>query len=148
MRAVIQRVSMANVMVDGREVGRCGPGLLLLVGVGTDDDATDSEWLARKIARLRIFSDAEGKLNEALLDQPDERDVLAVSNFTVFGDAVKGNRPSFSGSASFEQGAMLFDAFVAALRGQGVRVQTGVFGADMKVSLVNDGPVTLIVDSP
>lgn len=148
MRAVVQRVSMANVMVDGKEVGRCGPGLLLLVGVAADDEAEDAVWLAKKLARLRVFNDAEGKLNESILDQPEERDVLAVSNFTVFGDAAKGNRPSFVGSARFDRGELLFEGFVGRLRAEGVRVQTGVFGADMKVSLVNDGPVTLILDSP
>lgn len=148
MRAVVQRVSMANVLVDGREVGRCGPGLLLLVGVAREDDEAAATWLAKKVARLRIFNDAEGKLNESLLDRADERDVLVVSNFTVWGDASRGTRPSFTRSAPYEDGRRLFDAFISTLRTEGIAVQTGVFGADMRVSLVNDGPVTLVVDSP
>lgn len=147
MRAVVQRVSMANVAVGGKEVGRCGPGLLLLVAVARDDAEDDATRLAAKIARLRVFNDAAGKLNESLLDAPDERDALAVSNFTVLGDASRGNRPSFARSADFEIGRALFDRFVAALRAEGVSVQTGVFGADMRVSLVNDGPVTLVVET-
>lgn len=139
---------MANVFVDGREVGRCGPGLLLLVGVAQGDTEAAAGWLARKVARLRIFNDVEGKLNESVLDRSDDRDVLAVSNFTVCGDAGKGNRPSFARSAPYEEGSRLFDEFITALRSEGIAVQTGVFGADMKVSLVNDGPVTLVVDSP
>ncbi|RYG27920.1 D-tyrosyl-tRNA(Tyr) deacylase [bacterium] len=148
MRAVVQRVSMANVMVDGREVGRCGPGLLLLVGVGTDDEPSTADWLARKVARLRVFSDTTGKLNESVLDRPEERDVLAVSNFTLYGDATKGTRPSFVRAMPGDRAEILFTRFVNALRAEGVSVQTGVFGADMRVSLVNDGPVTLILDSP
>ena len=148
MRAVVQRVSMANVMVDGREVGRCGPGLLVLVGVAAFDDLGASLWLARKVAKLRVFNDPAGKLNESLLDRPDERDVLAVSNFTLYGDASAGNRPSFGRSMPADQASLFFDAFVSHLRREGVGVQTGVFGADMKVSLVNDGPVTLVLDSP
>ncbi len=148
MRAVIQRVSMANVLVDGREVGRCGPGLLVLVGFAPTDDPPEVIWMARKIARLRIFADAGGKLNEAVLDQPEERDILIVSNFTVLGDTVKGNRPHFGAAARPGQAELLYEMLIHRLREEGARVQTGVFGADMKVSLVNDGPVTLVVDSP
>ncbi len=147
MRAVVQRVAMANVLVDGREVGRCGPGLLLLVGVHCDDGEADAARLAAKVARLRVFPDAAGRMNESLLDAPGERDTLAVSNFTVLGDASRGHRPSFAASADYESARLLFDRFVSALRAEAVAVATGVFGADMRVSLVNDGPVTLVLDS-
>jgi len=154
MRAVVQRVSMASVRVEGREIGRCGVGLLLLLGVHRDDLPANATRLAQKVLNLRIFNDAAGKMNLAITDFPSldgpfsfEYDVLAVSNFTVFGDASKSRRPSFTESAGFEQGRALFDQFVAELRGLGVGVQTGEFGADMQVSLVNDGPVTLILDA-
>ena len=147
MRAVVQRVAVANVAVDGKEVGRCGPGLLLLVAVAREDDESDAARLAAKIVRLRIFNDEAGKMNDSLLDAPDERDLLVVSNFTVLGDASRGNRPSFAASADYETGRALFDRFVAEIRALGTRVQTGVFGAEMRVSLVNDGPVTLVVES-
>jgi D-tyrosyl-tRNA(Tyr) deacylase len=151
MRAIVQRVSMASVRVDGREVGRCGRGLLLLVGVHKEDTPAQAEKLADKVAGLRIFNDAEGKMNLAIRDYPlpnagFELDVLAISNFTVYGDAAKNRRPSFIESAPFELGRTLFDAFVLALRKMDVSVQTGEFGAHMDVSLVNDGPVTLVLD--
>lgn len=154
MRAIVQRVSAATVSVDGREVGRCGYGLMLLVGVHRDDTEANAKKLADRVAGLRIFGDAEGKMNLALTDFPlpeggaikYEYDVLAVSNFTVYGDTKKNRRPSFVESAGFEQGQALFDRFVQELRALGVGVQTGVFGANMQVSLVNDGPVTVILD--
>ena len=150
MRAIVQRVSMASVRVDGMETGRCGPGLMLLVGVHREDEPSNASKLAEKLANLRIFNDAEGKMNLSLLDFPAphgfEHGVLAVSNFTVFGDATKSRRPSFGSSAPFEKGQTLFDEFVNKLRATGIEVQTGVFGAHMQVSLINDGPVTVIVD--
>lgn len=147
MRAIIQRVSAATVQVDGREVGRCGRGLMLLVGVHTTDTEREAKKLAEKIAKLRIFNDHEGKMNLSLQDFKDEPyDVLAVSNFTVYGDAKKSNRPSFTNSAPYAQGEQLFNTFVAELRQVGIPTQTGTFGADMQVSLVNDGPVTVILD--
>jgi len=154
MRAVIQRVSGATVVVDGREVGRCGYGLMLLVGVHKDDTAAEAKKLAEKISTLRIFNDPDGKINLSLLDFPCkdpqgpkfEYDILAVSNFTVYGDAKKNRRPSFTSSAPYEQGQALFNTFVAELRKIGLDVQTGTFGAHMTVSLVNDGPVTIILD--
>lgn len=165
MRAIVQRVSAATVTVDGREVGRCGYGLALLVGVHKNDTEADAKRLAEKISTLRIFNDAEGKMNLALVDFPIptsgeiggaprrtgvrfEYDVLAVSNFTVYGDAKKNRRPSFTESAPFADAQELFDLFVSHLRGLGVGVQTGVFGAHMSVSILNDGPVTLVVDIP
>jgi len=155
MRAIVQRVSGASVSVDGKEVGRCGRGLLLLVGVHREDTASSAKKLAERISNLRIFNDAEGKMNLSIRDFPAdagspfafELDILAVSNFTVYGDAQKSRRPSFTASAGFEQGRELFDAFVEELKSIGIGVQTGVFGAHMLVSLVNDGPVTLVVES-
>lgn len=138
-------------MVGGREIGRCGPGLLLLVGVHRDDTEANAAKLADRVLGMRIFNDPEGKMNLAIRDFPlpeggFELEILAVSNFTVYGDA-KGRRPSFTASAPFEAGRALFDRFVAELRTGGAAVQTGEFGADMRVSLVNDGPVTLVVDA-
>lgn len=140
--------------VDGREVGRCGYGLMLLVGVHRDDTEKEAKKLAEKVSTLRIFNDPEGKMNLALTDFPAkdaptamyEFSVLAVSNFTVYGDAKKSRRPSFTESAGFEQGQVLFDRFVTELRALNVEVQTGVFGAHMEVALINDGPVTIVLD--
>jgi D-tyrosyl-tRNA(Tyr) deacylase len=153
MRAIVQRVSAATVRVDGREIGRCGYGLMLLVGVHRDDTEKEAKKLAEKISTLRIFNDPEGKVNLALVDFPAkgapapmyEYGVLAVSNFTVYGDA-KSRRPSFIESAGFEKGQALFDRFVAELRALNIETQTGQFGANMEVALINDGPVTLVVD--
>jgi D-tyrosyl-tRNA(Tyr) deacylase len=145
MRAVVQRVVSASVVVDGAMVGSCGRGLLLLVGVHREDSRLNAEKLAAKIAHLRIFNDEAGKMNLSLLEVGGS--VLAVSNFTVYGDASKSRRPSFTESAPFEVGRELFEEFVELLRGQGLGVETGVFGADMQVSLVNDGPVTVVVDA-
>ena len=143
MRAIVQRVSSASVVVEGETVGSCGVGLLLLVGVHREDTPDAAVKLADKVAGLRIFNDADGKINLSVVDVGGS--ALAISNFTVYGDTKKNRRPSFVDSAPFEMGRELFDAFVDALR-QRVTVQTGVFGADMAVSLVNDGPVTVIVD--
>jgi D-tyrosyl-tRNA(Tyr) deacylase len=150
LRAIVQRVSAATVTVDGKEVGRCGYGLLLLVGVHREDVDANSVRLAEKVANLRIFGDAEGKMNLSVLDFPSETgfeyDVLAVSNFTVYGDTKKNRRPSFVESAPYADGERLFDRFVARLREIGIATQTGLYGAHMLVSLINDGPVTVIVD--
>ena len=147
MRVVVQRVSRASVSVEGRLVGVCGPGLLLLAAAHRDDTPKGVGKLAEKIVNLRIFNDAEGKMNLALKDLEPIGEVLAVSNFTVYGDAAKQRRPSFMASAPYEEGKVLFEAFVNSIRAQGVQVQTGEFGADMQVELVNDGPVTLIVEN-
>ena len=155
MRAIVQRVMAGSVRVDGREVGRCGQGLVLLVGVRSGDRPEEAKKLASKIANLRIFNDPTGKMNLSILDVESggtencskyEYDILAVSNFTVYGDATKSRRPSFSASAPFEEARLLFDQFVVELKMLGISVQTGVFGADMQVSILNDGPVTLTVD--
>lgn len=137
--------------VGEREVGRCDFGLLLLVGIHKNDTEKEAERLAQKVLSLRIFNDHEGKMNLSLADFQEsngrfESEILAVSNFTVYGDARKQNRPSFMRSAGFELGKERFDQFVAFLRKSGIRVQTGEFGADMRVSLINSGPVTLVVD--
>jgi D-aminoacyl-tRNA deacylase len=151
MRAIVQRVGMASVSVGGREVGRCGPGLLLLVGVHRDDTEAEAKLLADRIMGLRIFNDPQGKMNLSIRDFPQteggfELEILAVSNFTVYGDA-KSRRPSFTASAGYDQGRALFARFVQEIGILGGAVQTGEFGADMRVSLVNDGPVTLVVDT-
>ena len=133
--------------VDGAETGRCELGLLLLVGVHRDDTEADAAKLAKKLANVRLFNDAQGKINLSLLDLAGAGSVLAISNFTVYGDTQKNRRPSFVESAPFERGRELFDLFVAQLRGCGLHVETGTFGAHMEVALVNDGPVTVIVDT-
>lgn len=144
MRAVVQRVSEASVNVDGATVGRCGVGLLVLVAAHRDDTEANADKLADRVAGLRIFSDEEGKMNLSLADV--EGSVLAISNFTLYGDATKNRRPSFIESAPYADGERLYETFVAALARRGVPVETGVFGAHMDVSLVNDGPVTIVLD--
>ncbi|MCX7803353.1 MAG: D-aminoacyl-tRNA deacylase [Meiothermus ruber] len=145
MRAVVQRVSQASVEVDGQTVGQIGRGLLVLLGVGQGDTQEDALYLARKIVGLRIFADAEGKMNLALADVGGE--VLVVSQFTLYGDTRKGNRPSFVEAAPPNQGKQLYKRFCDLLTQQGVHVETGVFQAHMQVHLVNDGPVTLWLDT-
>jgi D-aminoacyl-tRNA deacylase len=145
MRAVIQRVTGASVRVDGRVVGEIGPGLLVLLGVAKTDSEKDSVFLAEKIVNLRIFADQAGKMNRSLIDSGGA--LLAVSQFTLYGDTRKGRRPSFDAAAPAETARALYESFVAAARSHGVRVETGVFQAHMEVSLVNDGPVTLLVES-
>jgi D-tyrosyl-tRNA(Tyr) deacylase len=145
VRAVIQRVSSASVEVDGAVTGEIGRGFLALVGVGRDDTDEDASALAAKIAGLRIFNDEGGDMNLSLADVGGA--VLAVSQFTLHGDARKGRRPSFIDAAPGEAAKPLFERVVASLRREGLEVQTGVFGAQMRVSLVNDGPVTILLDS-
>jgi D-tyrosyl-tRNA(Tyr) deacylase len=146
MRAVVQRVSRASVTVEGEVVGSCGRGLLVLVGVGHDDTDATARRLAEKLARLRVFENDDGRFDRSLLDLGGE--ALVVSQFTLLADSKrqKGTRPSFSDAARPEVAEPLIATFVEALRAHGVRVETGVFGARMDVELVNDGPVTLIVD--
>jgi len=145
VRAVLQRVSIAAVHVDGVEVGRIGHGLLILVGVGHDDSDTKVEALAEKVANLRIFEDHEGKTNLSLLDVGGE--ALVVSQFTLFADTRKGRRPSFTDAAAPGAAAELVELFRAALEARGVPTAAGRFGAGMQVSLVNDGPFTLVLDT-
>lgn len=146
MRAVLQRVSAARVVVDGQTVGAVERGWLALVGVSPTDTPAAAAWLADKVANLRCFPDAEGKMNLSVQDVNGS--VLAVSNFTLYADAAKGRRPSFVNAARPEQAEPLYEAFVNGLKALGVPVACGVFGADMKVELANDGPVTLILDTP
>ena len=145
MRAVLQRVRRASVHVDGELVGQIGPGLLVLLGVTQNDSAEQARWLADKIVTLRIFSDDAGKMNRDVGESGGA--VLVVSQFTLYGDCRKGRRPSFDAAAPAEQARALYESFVSVARGAGVRVETGVFQAHMAVSLTNDGPVTLIVES-
>ena len=146
MRLLVQRVREASVQVAGDVVGRIGRGLLVLGGIARDDTADDREWLARKIVEMRIFDDDQGVMNRSLLDVGG--DVLAVSQFTLYASTRKGNRPSWSRAAPPEIAAPQFDAFVEALAARiGKPVATGKFGADMQVALVNDGPVTIWLDS-
>jgi D-aminoacyl-tRNA deacylase len=145
MRATIQRVSKASVIADGKESGKIGKGLLVLLGVGIDDDESDIQWLVSKIAKLRIFSNSSGKFDLSLSDI--KGDVLIVSQFTLYGDCKKGCRPDFTKSARPEKAKELYETFVRKMKETGLCVETGVFAADMKVELVNDGPVTLTIDS-
>lgn len=146
MRAVVQRVSGAQVEVDDNPVGRCGKGLLVLLAVGPDDTDEQARWLARKLAGLRIFPDELGKMNLGLVDVGGE--ALVISQFTLYGDCRKGRRPSFVRSAGPELAKPLYERFCELLEAEGVPTARGIFAADMQVSLVNDGPVTLIVDTP
>jgi len=145
MRAVIQRVSRARVAVEARTVGQVERGLLVFLGVGAVDNEKDAEYLAEKIAGLRIFEDAEGKMNRNVQEAAGA--VLAVSQFTLYGDARRGKRPSFDAAARPEQARTLYEYFVQCLRELGLRCETGQFQADMQVELVNDGPVTILLDS-
>lgn len=145
MRVVLQRVSSASVKIDGTVTGEIGPGLVLLLGIAKDDAPEDVEYVVNKCAGLRIFGDDEGKMNRSLLDVGGE--VLAISQFTLFGDTRKGRRPSFESAAPPDHAEPLYELAVERLREHGIRVATGRFGAFMQVSLVNDGPVTLTVES-
>ena len=146
MRAVCQRVSQARVTVDGANVAQIGAGLVVLLGVARSDTAADASRMAAKVARLRIFEDARGRFDRSVLDTGGS--ALVVSQFTLLGDTRKGNRPSFTGAAPPEEAEPLYERFCAALRDLGAPVATGVFGARMAVELVNDGPVTIILDVP
>jgi D-tyrosyl-tRNA(Tyr) deacylase len=145
MRAVVQRVSRAQVLVEGEVTGQIGLGLLVLLGVGRDDAADDAVYLAQKIAGLRVFEDDQGKMN--LNVQEVGGSVLAVSQFTLYGDVRRGKRPSFDAAAPPEKARQLYEFFVEQLRAAGVRCQTGRFQATMKVALTNEGPVTILLDS-
>ncbi len=145
MRAVVQRVTRAQVSVDGELCGQIGKGMLVLLGIAADDTPAEAEKLARKIAGLRIFEDAQQKMNLSLSDVGGQ--MLVVSQFTLLGDCRKGRRPSFTDAAGPELAESLYQVFVNAVAGQGIPVATGQFRAYMQVELVNDGPVTLILDS-
>ena len=145
MRVVLQRVAHASVTVDEKVIGKIQRGFLLLVGVTHDDAMEDMEYLVRKIVQMRIFEDEEGKLNRSIQDIGGE--ILSVSQFTLYADTKKGNRPSFSKAAPGDVAIEMFEQFNGLLRDTGVPVETGQFGADMKVELLNDGPVTILLDS-
>lgn len=145
MRIVVQRVTEAQVRIDGNIVGAIAAGYMVLVGVGQNDSTEDAAKLAQKLVKLRVFSDQQGKMNRSLLDINGA--VLSISQFTLFADTAHGNRPGFSGAGAPDVAKKLYEKFNADLRALGVTVATGVFGADMAVSLVNDGPVTIIYDT-
>ncbi|HLH62851.1 MAG TPA: D-aminoacyl-tRNA deacylase [Ktedonobacteraceae bacterium] len=145
MRALLQRVNHASVTVDGKVVGQIGPGLLVLLGVGRDDTEAQVKIVADKIVHLRIFGDDEGKMNRSLLDISGE--VLVVSQFTLYADIQRGRRPSFTGAAPPSLAEPLVEHFKEAIASYGLRVADGVFGAHMHVDLLNDGPVTIYIDS-
>lgn len=145
MRALLQRVTHASVVVEGTVVGEIGAGLLVLLGVAKPDTAADSALLVEKVLNLRIFPDADGKMNCSLLDT--QGSLLVVSQFTLYGDCRKGRRPGFDAAAPAGQARALYQSFVEIARRSGVRVETGVFQAHMEVALVNDGPVTLLLET-
>lgn len=145
MRAVVQRVSRASVTVEGRVTGEIGAGAVILLGVGREDQSAAATYLAEKIANMRIYADADGKMNRSLLESGGA--ALVVSQFTLYGDTRGGRRPGFTRAAAPEQAQKLYEEFVASLRGLGIRVETGIFQSYMAVELVNDGPTTIILDS-
>jgi D-tyrosyl-tRNA(Tyr) deacylase len=145
MKAIIQRVKQCSVMVDDTIISDIGPGMLVLLGVAKNDRPEDARYLAEKITRLRIFSDENGKMNRSLKGTDGE--MLVVSQFTLLGDCRKGRRPSFVHAADSETANALYEAFVAQVHDQEIKVKTGCFGAMMDVSLINDGPVTLVLES-
>jgi D-aminoacyl-tRNA deacylase len=145
MRAVIQRVSRASVEVDGKIVGEIESGLVVLLGVSRDDQRADADYLTDKIINLRVFQDQQGKMNLSLAETGGA--LLVVSQFTLYGDARKGRRPSYIEAAAPEEASSLYEYFVERVRSQGLRVETGIFQALMQVSLTNDGPVTILLDS-
>lgn len=145
MKAVIQRVSEASVKVDNQIVGEIGKGLMLLIGIDENDEKTDADWLIQKILNLRIFGDEDDKLNLSVKDISGE--ILCISQFTLIADYKKGNRPSFIKAAKPEKAVPLFEYFKEEIAKSGLKIEKGIFGADMKVSLINDGPVTIVMDS-
>ena len=145
MRAVIQRVSQAEVQVNGHSIGKIGKGFMILLGIHETDTLEDVEYLVRKISLLRVFEDKEGKMNLSISDIGGS--ILSVSQFTLFADTRKGNRPSFIQAARPEQAIPLYEDFNNGLKRKGIPVSTGEFGADMNVALINDGPVSIIIDS-
>lgn len=145
MKIVIQRVTEANVKVEEKIVGEITKGLLLLIGIDEEDEKTDADWLVQKILNLRIFGDEEGKLNLSVTDISGE--ILCISQFTLIADYKKGNRPSFIKAAKPDKAIPLFEYFKTEIAKSGLKTESGIFGADMKVSLLNDGPVTIVMDS-
>lgn len=145
MRVVIQRVSASSVKVDDRTVGEIAAGFMLLIGIAEEDETADADWLVQKILNLRVFGDEEGKMNRSITDIKGE--ILCISQFTLIADYKKGNRPSFIKAAKPDKAIPLFEYFKNEIAKSGLKTESGIFGADMKVSLVNDGPVTILMDS-
>jgi D-tyrosyl-tRNA(Tyr) deacylase len=145
VRVVVQRVKHSSVAVDANIVGKINEGLLILLGIKNGDTEKDVTWLANKVVSLRIFEDENGKMNKELKEINGS--ILLISQFTLYGDCVKGKRPSFIEAAKPEIAIPLYEKFIDTLKNQGINVETGIFGADMKVDLLNDGPVTLVIDS-
>ncbi|WP_267405936.1 MULTISPECIES: D-aminoacyl-tRNA deacylase [unclassified Chryseobacterium] len=145
MKAVIQRVSESSVKVDGKIVGEIGKGLMLLIGIDENDEKSDADWLVQKVLNLRIFGDEDDKLNLSVKDINGE--ILCISQFTLIADYKKGNRPSFIKASKPDKAIPLFEYFKEEISKSGLKTESGIFGADMKVSLINDGPVTIVMDS-
>ena len=145
MRVVIQRVSEASVTIDSQITGQISKGFMILVGICTEDNLEDIKWLTQKIVNLRVFGDEKGKMNLSITDIKGE--ILLISQFTLFASTKKGNRPSFIQSAKPEIAVPLYEQLIESLKATGIEIKTGTFGADMKVSLTNDGPVTISIDS-
>ena len=145
MRLIVQRVSEASCKVDGKITGQIDQGFMVLVGLGLNDDEAEVKKMAEKFSKLRIFEDENGKINRSIYDV--EGRVLSISQFTLYADCAKGNRPSFTDALGGEKAKRLYDLFNTCLRDLGLQVEEGIFGADMKIALVNDGPVTIILDS-
>lgn len=145
MRGVVQRVKRASVSVDGKVISKIDKGIMLLLGIEANDDEKDLEYIIKKVSKLRIFDDEEGVMNKSLLDYGLE--ILVVSQFTLYGDARKGNRPSYIRSAKFDDGIIFYEKFIGEMKNLGIKVSVGEYGADMDVELINDGPVTILLDS-
>ncbi|KGT09727.1 D-aminoacyl-tRNA deacylase [Elizabethkingia anophelis] len=145
MKVVIQRVSESEVVVENQSVGKIGKGFMLLIGIDENDEKQDADWLVQKILNLRVFGDEEGKMNLSILDI--KGDLLCISQFTLIADYKKGNRPSFIKAAKPDKAIPLFEYFKEEIAKSGLKTESGIFGADMKVSLINDGPVTIVMDS-
>lgn len=145
MKVVLQRVSEASVKVDNKIVGKINQGLMLLIGVDEEDEKSDADWLVKKVIDVRVFSDEAGKMNHSVKDIKGE--ILCISQFTLISDYKKGNRPSYTKAAKPDKAIPLFEYFKEELKKSGLKIESGIFGADMKVSLINDGPVTLVFDS-
>lgn len=145
MRGVVQRVKRASVSVDDEVISKIDKGIMLLLGIEANDDEKDLEYIVKKVSKLRIFDDEDGIMNKSLLDYNLE--ILVVSQFTLYGDARKGNRPSYIRSAKFDEGIILYEKFIEEMKNLGIKVSVGEYGADMDVELINDGPVTILLDS-
>ncbi|MCT3763607.1 D-aminoacyl-tRNA deacylase [Elizabethkingia anophelis] len=145
MKVVIQRVSESEVVVENQSVGKIGKGFMLLIGIDENDEKQDADWLVQKILNLRVFGDEEGKMNLSIVDI--KGDLVCISQFTLIADYKKGNRPSFIKAAKPDKAIPLFEYFKEEIAKSGLKTESGIFGADMKVSLINDGPVTIVMDS-